>query len=48
MDPDSLDLTLGADAMSQDTAKSNADARRLYERAVELDAQNVGALMGLG
>jgi adenylate cyclase len=48
-DPDSMDLTLRADAMpQQDTAKSNADARRLYERAVELDAQNVGALIGLG
>jgi TolB-like protein/Flp pilus assembly protein TadD len=47
--PDSLDLTLRADAMLLDTAKSvNADARRLYERAIELDGQNAVALNGLG
>ena len=46
-DPDSLDLTLRATAMTWNTAKSNADARRLYERAVELDPQNVDALIGL-
>jgi TolB-like protein/class 3 adenylate cyclase/Tfp pilus assembly protein PilF len=46
--PDSVDLVLRADAMSSATAKSNADARRLYERAIELDPQNVGAFTGLG
>jgi Tfp pilus assembly protein PilF len=46
-DPDSLDLTFRADAMSFATPKSNMDARQLYERAVELDPQNVGALIGL-
>jgi class 3 adenylate cyclase/TolB-like protein/cytochrome c-type biogenesis protein CcmH/NrfG len=47
-DPDSVDLTLRADAMSWATPKLLADARRLYERALELDGQNVDALLGLG
>jgi TolB-like protein/DNA-binding winged helix-turn-helix (wHTH) protein/Tfp pilus assembly protein PilF len=47
-DPDSLDLTLRADAMLPwPTAKSAEDARRLYERAVELNPNNVDALTGL-
>jgi TolB-like protein len=46
-DPDSLDLTLRADAMSWPTAKSVEDARLLYERALELDPKNADALIGL-
>jgi TolB-like protein/DNA-binding winged helix-turn-helix (wHTH) protein/Tfp pilus assembly protein PilF len=46
-DPDSLDYTLRAAATSLGTANSNACAQRLYERAVELDPQNVDALIGL-
>jgi TolB-like protein/DNA-binding winged helix-turn-helix (wHTH) protein len=47
---DSIDLTLRADALyfAPLAAKSNADARLLYERAVELDPKNVNALLGLG
>jgi len=48
-DPDSLDLTLRGEALSlEQSAKSNADARRLFERAVELDPKNVDALVDLG
>jgi adenylate cyclase len=48
-DPDSLDLTLRGEALSlEQSAKSNADARRLFERAVEIDPRNVDALVDLG
>jgi class 3 adenylate cyclase/TolB-like protein/Tfp pilus assembly protein PilF len=50
-DPDSVDLTLRADALlfgrASLSAKSNADARQLYESAVGLDPQNANALIGL-
>jgi class 3 adenylate cyclase/TolB-like protein len=48
--PASVDLVLRADAleMGLPTAKSVADARQLYERAIELDPKNVAAFIGLG
>jgi TolB-like protein/DNA-binding winged helix-turn-helix (wHTH) protein/Tfp pilus assembly protein PilF len=46
--PDSVDLTLRADIMAWPTPKEIEEGRRLYERALELDPQNVDALIGLG
>ncbi|SEC20512.1 TolB amino-terminal domain-containing protein [Rhizobiales bacterium GAS188] len=47
--PDSVDLTLRANAliMGLSSQEANAKARRLYEQAVELDPKNVDALVGL-
>ena len=47
--PDSLDLTLRANALMNGpkSPEINANARRLYEQAVELDPKNVDALVGL-
>jgi tetratricopeptide (TPR) repeat protein len=47
--PDSLNLTLRANALMRGTKspEANAKARRLYEQAVELDPKNVDALLGL-
>ena len=47
--PDSLDLTLRANALLNGavTPEINANARQLYEQAVELDPKNADALVGL-
>jgi len=47
--PDSLDLTLRANAMSDGpgSPEINENARRLYEHAVELDPKNAAAFVGL-
>ncbi|SDR39174.1 TolB amino-terminal domain-containing protein [Rhizobiales bacterium GAS113] len=47
--PDSVDLTLRANALmiGVSSQEANARARRLFEQAVELDPKNVDALIGL-
>ena len=47
--PDSLDLTLRANALSNMPMAANGltNIRRLYEQAIELDPKNVDALVGL-
>ena len=47
--PDSVDLTLRANALLNGpmSAEMNANMRRLYEQALELDPKNVDALVGL-